>query len=289
MRRRAPLLAPLLAPLFDVSVRSDASERGEEREHARMLTCGVLIAAIALAVVSTSPPADNKAPDAPSEKPRVLVMDLDGSGVDPSQVKLINGLVTQSMSRFEQYEVISSADVRQLVTVEADKSAAGCDTSTCLAEMAGALGARWVVFGNVGRLGNLTVLTLSLFDTQKAKAADRQRLEVRDIETLPSSIDNALAVLMGVQKPAAPAPTPSKGLPILFYGSAAAAGVGLVGAVVTGIWASSLDGNLANAASSPKDKQDALDTGPWVLGGAAALSVVALAGAGVAAYSLVME
>lgn len=248
-----------------------------------------LVAALVLLATHTAAatPALAAAPG-PAEKERVLVMDLEASGVDPQQVKLINDLVTESMSRFARFDVISSADVRQLVTVEANKAAAGCDTSSCLAEVAGALGARWVVFGSIGRLGDLTVLTVSLFDTSAAKAGGRQRIEVHELEALPRSIDESLALLIGESRPATLS-SQSSGPSPLFVGGLVAAGVGAAVAIGTGAWALALDDSLGKAATAAGDKQAAFDYGPWAIGAAATAGVVALTGAGIAAASMVME
>ncbi|HEY4220937.1 MAG TPA: hypothetical protein VGO62_06330, partial [Myxococcota bacterium] len=144
----------------------------------------MLAPALALAVFALGqPPAP--APAAAAEKPKVLVLDLDAADVGKAEAKLIDELVTQSMARFDKYAVVSSADVRQLASFAANQTEAGCDSSSCLAEIAGAMGARYVVFGNIGKLGDLTIITLSLFDTASASANARQRIESRDPEQLP--------------------------------------------------------------------------------------------------------
>ncbi len=233
-----------------------------------------------------APPAASPSPPRP-EKPRVLVLDLDVSSADTVQTKLINGLVTDSVARLGKYEVVSSGDVRQLVEVEADKTAAGCETSSCLAEVAGAMGARWVVFGTLGRLGTLTVVTLSLFDTRAAKAAGRQRIEVRDAEQLPSELDTALASLFG--EPLPHTEEPDRGPSALFLGGAIAGGAAALVSIGAASYALALDDGLGRPDTPAKDKQAALDNGPVVIGVACVAGVVALAGVGLAGYSVVAE
>lgn len=241
-----------------------------------------LLVMLALAASSAAAEADTGVP-AEGPTPRVLVLDLEASEIEASQARLINGLVTDSMSKIVGFEVVSSADLRQLVEVEASKAAAGCDVSSCLADLAGAMGARFVVFGNMGRLGDLTVVTVSLFDTQQAKAAKRERVQVRKLEELPAALDGALARLMGQEVTAPAGPSP------VLVGSAVGAAAGLVGTISLGAWALALDADLGDATGSPTKKQTALDTGPWVLGGAAVLALVTLGAGAVAVGSLVME
>lgn len=246
----------------------------------------LLIALAAQADPAAASPTGPTALSVPAEKPRVLVLDLEASGVDAQQAKLINGLITESMSRFDRFEVTSSADVRQLVEVEANRSESGCDTASCLAEIAGAIGARWVVFGNVGKLGKLTVLTMSPFDTAQAKAVGRERIEAEEIETLPHAIDVALATMMGEP---VPPPPPAKGPSAMLIGGAVGAGAGAITAVALGLWAAVLDDGLGKPATSPRDKETALATGPLVLAGVAASGLVALVGGGVVTAALVLE
>lgn len=45
----------------------------------------------------------------------------------------------------------------------------GCGDSSCLAEIAGAMGAEFVVFGDVGKLGETFVINLNLFDNNAVR------------------------------------------------------------------------------------------------------------------------
>jgi hypothetical protein len=222
------------------------------------------------------------------DRARVLVLDLEASGLDAQESNLINGLVTQSVSRFPQYQVISSGDVRQLVNLDADKRLLGCDQTSCLAEVAGALGARWVVFGNVGRLGRATVLTLSLFDNGKAVAVARQRIEVEALEALPTRIDGAISALLG-EPTAASVAQASPGPSGWFVGGLVTAGVAGAATIVGGVVVLVLDDGLSHAATSRAQKQFTLQAGPWLMAGPGAAGLVTLMGAGVALAAGVAE
>ena len=85
---------------------------------------------------------------------RVLVVDFAPKGkVSQDEAELLTSVVATHIANYERARALSGADVRELVALEADKQAAGCDDTSCLSEIAGALGAcRW--YGSAGGAGN---------------------------------------------------------------------------------------------------------------------------------------
>jgi len=123
--------------------------------------------------------------------------------VDTQTVNTLSGLLTASLSEQPSLDVLASSDVREVVALESDKQAMGCESETdCLAEVAGAMGARLVVFGQLGRLGTLYVLTLNLFDSESARAVSRVVVQADSIEAFPAKLGPATAKLVA----AIPAP-----------------------------------------------------------------------------------
>jgi hypothetical protein len=100
------------------------------------------------------------------------------------------------------------------------------------------LGARYVVFGDVGPLGSRQVLNLNLFDAQQAMAISRTAITFTSVEELPALLPAPLhaltAPLLLTTSTAAPGPvvttsTPSPLMPIgliVAGGVVAASGVG---------------------------------------------------------------
>lgn len=133
------------------------------------------------------------------EAPRVLVLDLEAADVPASEVAIVNGLVAQTLSEKSTFRVVTSDDLRQLLALETEREAVGCDTSSasCLAEIAGAMGTRYVVFGRVGALGKLRIVQLNLYDSDKASAIGRQDRRTERIEDLPHLVEEATAALIG--------------------------------------------------------------------------------------------
>lgn len=224
---------------------------------------------------------DTRAPPAKAEKLRVLVLDLKGGGLEPDQLASLTGYLTVSLSEYRALEVLSGADMRAMVELEGEKQALGCtDDTSCLAELAGALGARLVVFGQMAKLGSRYLMNLNLFDSDAGKAVGRAAISADSLdglmEQLPGAVhklaapfleEEGYAVLATPPTPPAPeaAPPSSSGsafalvLPIgtLAFGAALAAG-GLA-------W------DVAAPSSHNKDV-DGLDFVPVALYAAAGLS-----------------
>ena len=133
----------------------------------------------------------------PAEKYKILNLELKATLIEKEVVELIDGLISAELGRYKALDVITSADMRQLAALEAEKQAMGCDKdSSCLAELAGALGARLVLFGQIGKLGKSIICNINLFDSEQASAVGRVTLRAASLEDLPDQIPNAVQDLL---------------------------------------------------------------------------------------------
>jgi hypothetical protein len=134
------------------------------------------------------------APDA--EAVRVLVMDLRAEGASPQDTRNVTALVAVQLGEDRRLEVVAGEDLRRIADLEADRQALGCEADTsCLAELAGALDAEYVVYGQVGGLGSSLLVTLNLFDVRRGRAAGRASLQVTDAALLPQTLAPRLRAL----------------------------------------------------------------------------------------------
>lgn len=118
--------------------------------------------------------------------------------IDREALTMLTELVTVELSKDRRLAVLSSTDVREVVALEAEKQAMGCESSaSCLAEVAGAMGARFVVFGQLGRVGSVYLLSLHIIDSDEAAAAGRVVLKGDSLESLVAQVDDAVERLVG--------------------------------------------------------------------------------------------
>lgn len=253
-----------------------------------LVCCVLLVAAVSARAEEAAPVTANTITPA---KPLVVVLNLETSGgVESSDAELVAGLVSKALTRGEHLEVVSADDIRRLADLEAQKQALGCDQSSCLAEIAGALGARYVVFGRMGKLGDVLLVQLNLFDAEEARAIAREDLRVASLSEVPAAIDPAVRRLAGPLLPedaraaASEPPPPGSGGGLLsttlLVTGGVVAGLGAAALLVGGVgalWANSVvedvtagaqDRNAAKAAGAGLVIASSVGAGVAVLGGA---------------------
>lgn len=134
-------------------------------------------------------PRTRAASSATADRLALFVLDFDARGPTESVTRVVADLVTGRLAERRQLDVFSGADVQDLLKLEAERQATGCSEGSCLAELAGALGARYVVTGSVTDAEGLVRVDLSLLDTADARVVGRQRAEGRTLEELGTRLD----------------------------------------------------------------------------------------------------
>lgn len=205
-----------------------------------------------------APPAASPAPaPAKPERVKILVMDIAAAGLDESTVENITGLSAVILADDRRLDVLSGSDVKQMAALEGEKQAMGCtNDASCLAEVAGAMGAGLIIYGNGGKLGTLLNINLNLFDAAQARSVGRVAIQAKSLEELPEKLRPALQQLVaGAIGPAdvvAPPTSASSGgsvMPMVLIGGGAVVAVtGVVLAVVGALPA----GDIATAESDFK-------------------------------------
>jgi len=146
------------------------------------------------------------APDAP----RLVVLDLQrvGAATD-AEVSLVNDAVVEWVSKAGVFQVISQRDIQTLLGVERQKQLLGCsdDAGSCIAELSGALNARFVLSGQVNKLGGTVQLTLQTLDTQKSQPVGRSLKAAKSVEDLRALVPWAVAEATGTPPPKPPSRT----------------------------------------------------------------------------------
>lgn len=233
------------------------------------------------------------------------MLDLKPRNADPETARLVTELVAVALGRRPGMNVLTSEDLRGVAELEAEKAAFGCETNAaeCMAELAGALGAERVVFGSVGQLGDLFLVTLNFYDTVEARSLGRISVGVKDKAELPAEVDRAVEELLGeaaskaatgaASKPApeaaskaapeaaskpVPEAAPSPFGSPLFFGGAGVAGIaGVTTVLLSGVtvWDAVV---LSDRHTSRQDKTESLNRQPALFWGAVGAFVVTLAG-----------
>lgn len=224
-------------------------------------------------VMGTAPDAS----EAPAH-PRLLMLKLDGLGVSADAVTLLDGSVAAAMARSAGLDVVSEADLRRMIELEGQRELLGCNTESCLTEVAGALGARYVLHGRVGTLERELLLQLAIFDASTSRTVASRQTSAGSADALsravPALVDALMADLGGT--PAA-APRSDRGL-LWTGGVIAALGVTVgVPSAALALWANEELGKPGSEVG-PAKKEEALGLGRGALVALAASTVVAAGG-----------
>ncbi len=121
------------------------------------------------------------------EKPKLIWLGFTApKTMDTATVAAIDDAVAQEVARRGFYDVVARRDVETLLGLERQKALTGCseESTTCLTELSGALGARFVLSGVLAQLGANFQLSLQMQDTQKAQVAARSVRLAKDVPTL---------------------------------------------------------------------------------------------------------
>ncbi len=222
---------------------------------------------------------------------RVAVLELQNKGL-PADEAHLPGLLTealaQAVSQVTPCKVLTQADLVAMMDVEATKMSCGQESSSCIAEIGQALGAKLIVAGSVGRLGASTIISARLLDLDKGAAETRADETVHgDPEALRDAARRVGRKLFGAPVDAAAGAAPSSsGVSPLVWGGAVVAVVGAGAAVGTGLGAGAMDGVLDDKTKTTGDKDGALLGGRLLLAAAGLSAVVAAVGVGLAAVGL---
>jgi hypothetical protein len=178
----------------------------------------------------------------------------------PADARLLTGVVATAAAREPRLDVLTAEDIRTTADLEASKQMLGCEANTsCLLEMANALGAQFIITGTVGTLGRDQVLQLTILDVEAGRAVGRDTLQGADVGILATAARQAVATRLAAVELQA---TPRARLMVLDFTLAAATTSTLAPTAPT---------------ASPRE------AGPPLLaigGGVVAVSALALAGGG---------
>lgn len=108
----------------------------------------------------------------------LAVLELEGEGLTPSERKSLTEIFTEEVASHFEGRVFSKNEIKEmLLREERLQTLEKCDSTSCYAEIALALGAELMIEGSVTKLGDSVTMTASLIDATDAEVAARASLE----------------------------------------------------------------------------------------------------------------
>ena len=127
----------------------------------------------------------------------VLVMNFKAEGIESSYAVNISNLITVTVEDFNRFKVISMADVKEILEQQYIEKLLGCTNSSCLVELGGAVGAKYLVYGSIGKLADNYLINLNLLKVAELKVVKRIQLVVEDEKRLLDNVRKGVSKLFG--------------------------------------------------------------------------------------------
>jgi|GEM_PF-1946308 len=249
----------------------------------RALCLFAFVIALAAPAAAQSAP-DDAAAAAPAQqlipKGSVLVLDVRTDNKDGAELaRSLSDYLQARLSQLPGRQVISSFEVAQMMDLEAQKAAVGCDDAGCIAEIASAMDTDTVIFSRLSRLGDKWMLRITFYDARDGRAKGRLLVAAEDEEVLLKRMDRQLTrALVGNDGGGGPRRAKSGGVSWLMVAGTGGLGFGLVAgglAVATTAGLMAFGGSdVINVKENPAlwavpVASGVVATGALVLGGAA--------------------
>jgi hypothetical protein len=124
------------------------------------------------------------------EGARVLFLALDASDGVPDRVaRVVTQILMARLDDVGGLTVVGYQDVNAVLDAEKQRDLVNCQQVNCFAEIGGALGTDFVLYGELGKLGAQLNISLTLVDTRKALVRARVAVQVGgDEDRMPSEL-----------------------------------------------------------------------------------------------------
>jgi len=145
----------------------------------------------------------------------IAVLEFDSKGgISQQQMDALSDMLANEIRGRGRFRVIGKNDIRATLKLAESRAQLGCSDDSCIADIGGALGVRWIVVGNISLFGTTYLLNLKLLDVKSVKVAwSASRKITGGQDQLLDALSSAAAEMVklvfpgGKKQPAAPATT----------------------------------------------------------------------------------
>ncbi len=119
---------------------------------------------------------------------RVFIRNFKSVTIDSVQCLGLTNFFASELKSVVNWEIVTAEDVNAMLMQELDKELLNCSDVSCMHEIAGALGAPYIISADITKLGSYYILNISLLDimagTSKRKVSDKAKSIDEIIEML---------------------------------------------------------------------------------------------------------
>ena len=120
-------------------------------------------------------------PTAAVELPSMAVMPIRGTRLIPeTTVTVLDDALLAAVADLNAFKLVGQADIRAVLGLEETRQQLGCTDEGCIAELAGALGTRYIFSTTGDILGDSVLITASIFDQTETRSVARHRIRTNN-------------------------------------------------------------------------------------------------------------
>ena len=175
----------------------------ETTDQAPKLAKDITAKTLATFFASVSPDAVKRAQERAADAQDIAVLDLEAvHGVKPSMAEVLSDILLSRLTESRRFKsIVAGEDLRDMISLEEQKQAIGCDDESCMTALGGALGVPLMAVPSIGRIGDQFILNFKVINVDDAKVLVRKTVSVRKEVDLPRGVltltEDALKALFG--------------------------------------------------------------------------------------------
>jgi hypothetical protein len=120
--------------------------------------------------------------------PTLVVAPLQARPADREDAETITRLVRIYAGQSAAFSLVTPEEVGAIDEEVKRQLSGGCNEASCIAELGGALGAKYMITGSLDRLGKRYIITLKLIDIEQVRAISTVASQERSIEAFADSL-----------------------------------------------------------------------------------------------------
>ena len=133
-------------------------------------------------------------------KPTLLVAPLKVSRTNKADAATLGRLMRVYAGQPNQYLLVTPEDMGDIDEEIKRQLSGGCDEASCIAEIGGALGAKFMITGSFDRLGANYILTLKFIDIERVAALITVALDKPTVVAIANALPDKVDELLGVKQ-----------------------------------------------------------------------------------------
>lgn len=111
---------------------------------------------------------------AAEDLPSLIVFNMAAEeGVSRGKANLLTEILIDEITKLSQFKVMGQKDLDSMLFWEQNKQLKNCTESSCLSQIAGAMGAEYYVEGSVGQMGDRYIIAIKLINAHKVEVINR--------------------------------------------------------------------------------------------------------------------